>query len=45
MHLGLDMNWLNKQLSQKGLSSPHQVFLMTADKMGRIYLAEREVKK
>ncbi len=44
-HLGLDMNWLNKQLSQNGLSSPDQVFLMTADKMGRIYLAEREVKK
>ena len=41
-HLGLDMNWLNKQLSQKSLRSPHQVFLMTADKMGRIYLAEKE---
>lgn len=44
-HLGLDMNWLNKQLKQNGLSSPDQVFLMTADKMGRIYLAESEVKK
>ena len=43
-HLGRDMNWLQKQLKQQGLSSPSQVFLMTADSAGRIYLAEREDK-
>lgn len=41
-HLGRDLNWLTKQLKQNGLSSPQQVFLMTADSSGRIYLAERE---
>ncbi len=44
-HLGRDMNWLDKQLKQKGLSSPEQVFLMTADKNDHVYLAEKEKKK
>lgn len=44
-HLGRDLNWLDRQLKQNGLSSPKQVFLMTAEKTGRIYLAEREAKK
>ena len=41
-HLGRDMNWLHKQLKEKGLSSPDQVFLMTADKNEHVYLAEKE---
>ncbi len=44
-HLGRDLNWLKGQLKQKGLSSPEQVFLMTADRNDHVYLAEREEKK
>lgn len=40
--LGRDENWLNKQLRQQGLSSPEQVYLMTADMAGGIYLAPKE---
>lgn len=41
-HLGRDLNWLKGQLKEKGLSSPEQVFLMTADKNEHVYLAEKE---
>lgn len=40
--LGLDENWLKKQLQQQGLSSPEQVYLMTADMAGGIFLAPKE---
>jgi uncharacterized membrane protein YcaP (DUF421 family) len=43
-HLGRDLNWLDKQLKQRKLSSPSQVYLMVSDQSDRIYLAEMEDK-
>ena len=41
-HLGLDRAWLEKQLRARGVSSPRQVFLMTADESGTVYYAAKE---
>lgn len=41
-HLGRDMNWLTKQLNERGLKSPTDVFLMTLNKSGQIYFAAME---
>lgn len=41
--LGLDENWLNQQLKQRGAASPKEVFLLTADRDGVIHYAPREV--
>lgn len=41
--LGFDRAWLNAQLSAHGLRSPKEVFLMTADEDGNIFLAEKDV--
>ncbi len=41
-HLGYDRLWLNKQLKAHGLSSPGQVFLMTASDTGAVYCAAKE---
>ena len=41
-HLGRDMNWLTKQLNERGLKSPADVFLMTLNKSGQIYFAAME---
>ena len=41
-HLGYDRLWLNKQLKAHGLSSPGQVFLMTARDTGAVYCAAKE---
>ena len=41
--LGLDENWLNQQLKQRGAASPKAVFLLTADRDGVIHYAPREV--
>ena len=41
-HLGRDMNWLTKQLSERGARSPSDVFLMTLNKSGQIYYAAKE---
>ena len=40
--LGYDRRWLDKQLAEQGLSSPKQVFLMTADTQGQIFCAPKE---
>lgn len=40
--LGKDENWLSKQLQAQGLSSPREVYLMTADMAGGIFLAPLE---
>lgn len=42
--LGRDMNWLNAQLKAQGLKSPRQVYMMTTDVTGGIFLAPRESK-
>lgn len=41
-HLGRDMNWLTKQLNERGAHSPSDVFLMTLNKSGQIYYAAKE---
>ena len=40
--LGRDENWLMKQLRENGLHSPREVYMMTADSHGGIFLAPRE---
>lgn len=40
--LGRDERWLQKTLREHGLSSPREVYLMTADMSGGIFLAPRE---
>ena len=42
---GYDQNWLNKQLKAHGVKHPQQVYLLTADELGRVYFAPMEVKK
>ena len=39
---GLDMNWLTAQLKRRGLRGPEQVFFMTVDEAGGIFLVEKE---
>ena len=41
-HVGRDINWLRKELKRQGVKSEKDVFLMTADQSGRVYLAEKE---
>lgn len=41
--LGFDRSWLDQQLKAHGLRSPKQVFLLTADEDGNIFLAEKDV--
>lgn len=40
--LGRDENWLNAKLRANGLSTPQQVYMMTADMSGGIFLAPLE---
>ena len=40
--LGRDENWLQKQLRNNGLSSPREVYMMTADSEDGVFLAPRE---
>lgn len=40
--LGLDENWLRAQLKAQGLSGPQQVYMMTADMAGGVFLAPQE---
>ena len=39
---GYNQAWLEKQLAQQGLRIPGQVFLMTVDEAGGVYLVPRE---
>lgn len=39
---GLDRRWLDGELKKRGLTSVHQVFLMTVDEQGGVYLCEKE---
>lgn len=41
-HIGRDLSWLKKQLSGRKVKDAGDVFLMTSDQDGRIYLAEKE---
>lgn len=42
---GYDRNWLNKQLKANNVSSPQEVYLLTADELGRTYFAAKEESK
>ena len=42
---GYDEVWLKKQLDRQGLKSSSQVFLMTVDEVGEVYLAPKEIPK
>ena len=41
-HLGRDMSWLTKQLNERGVHSPSDVFLMTLDDCGNTFLQKKE---
>lgn len=43
--LGHDEKWLAKQLRDRGIPSAKQVFVMTLNSAGQIYIAEREGEK
>ena len=43
--LGFDLNWLNKQLKAQGFDGAKDIYLMTADKEGRSYVAKKEAEK
>lgn len=38
----LDQNWLNRKLKEMGLASPNQVFLMTIDDSGNVFVDKYE---
>ena len=40
--LGRDENWLRKRLKENGVAGPENVYMMTADMKGSVYLAPRE---
>lgn len=40
--LGLNENWLHKQLKQHSISSPKEVYLMTVNHAGQVYLTPKE---
>lgn len=39
---GYDRNWLNKQLKAHGAKDPKEVYLLTADELGRVYFSSKE---
>lgn len=39
---GYDQNWLNRQLKERRLTSPQQVFLMTVDEAGSVVCVAKE---
>ena len=43
--LGKDISWLESILRQSGLSGPRQVYFMTIDSLGGIYLQQKEETK
>lgn len=42
---GYEENWLEKQLKSHGVKRPNQVYLLTADELGRVYFAAKEAQK
>ena len=41
-HMGRDLNWLNKQLRERGHSDASSIFLMTVNDSGQVYFAPKE---
>ena len=42
---GYDLNWLEKQLQGQGVKKAEEVYLLTADEMGRVYFSRKEDAK
>ena len=42
---GYDLNWLEKQLQVQGVKKAEEVYLLTADEMGRVYFSRKEDAK
>lgn len=42
---GYDQVWLNNQLKSHGVKKPEEVYLLTADELGRTYFAPKEAVK
>lgn len=42
---GYDQVWLSKQLKSHGVKKPEEVYLLTADELGRTYFAPKEAGK
>lgn len=42
---GYDLAWLDKQLKAHNVSGPEEVYLLTADELGRTYFAAKEESK
>lgn len=42
---GYDRNWLEKQLNAHQVKTPEEVYLLTADELGQVYFARKEVQK
>lgn len=40
--LGRNQTWLNRQLKQKGLSGPEEVFLLLVDQQGFVFLSKKD---
>ena len=40
--MGRDLNWLNKQLRERGHSDASSIFLMTVNDSGQVYFAPKE---
>ncbi len=43
--LGFNEKWLHKKLTEYGIKSPENVYLMTSDRSGKIYFAAKEKQK
>ena len=43
--LQLDEQWLHKQLADRGMNDPREVFLMTVDDGKNVFLVEQEKEK
>ena len=43
--LGKDRHWLSNELEKQDIQSPRQIFMMSLDTEGRIYLARKEAKQ
>lgn len=43
--LGYDRSWLDKKLRENKLSNPEEVFLMTADRAGKVYISPKDPEK
>lgn len=42
-HMGRDLNWLKKQMAERSIENTCDVFLMTVNSAGQVYLAPKEL--